>query len=234
MRSNEEYCSFDNKENIVELPEEVIQVLYELMTPKKHNRDLALSPQTEDKIMTDANKARYLIMAEKAMKVASNPILSKMAEGSIKFEEFISNPKKLKDVMKPELMKKGLKDKQKKLDTAKSSDFNSVSNQGDPMMSKNPGAANIPPGSRPSGPMDTIAPLFSVKPQDARNCEPMAGIRSLIKEQLKMMFAKQLQQMEAMGFTDEDVNLELLKETGGKAEHAIELALEKLEGSSSY
>ena len=60
---------FDDKENIVELPNEVVQAFYEKMTPEKQNRDLALSPQTDKKSLTEGkfreNKDRKLKSMER-------------------------------------------------------------------------------------------------------------------------------------------------------------------------
>ena len=51
--SENEDDEFDNKENIIELPNEIMQAFYDKMTPEKQNRDLGLSPQSEKRCNTD-------------------------------------------------------------------------------------------------------------------------------------------------------------------------------------
>lgn len=54
MRNSEyENDTQDDKENIIELPVEIMQAFYDKMTPEKQNKDLGLSPQVEKEYHTE-------------------------------------------------------------------------------------------------------------------------------------------------------------------------------------
>lgn len=51
--SEHEMETYDDKENIIELPVEIMEAFYDKMTPEKQNKDLGLSPQNEKQYHTD-------------------------------------------------------------------------------------------------------------------------------------------------------------------------------------
>uniref|UniRef100_A0A7S3JH12 UBA domain-containing protein n=1 Tax=Euplotes harpa TaxID=151035 RepID=A0A7S3JH12_9SPIT len=168
--------------------------------------------------------------------LSANPILTQMAQGNPEIEELLNNPEKIKDAMKPEHLEQAIKGMQDKLETAQTSAPGSGETQDGEsgpapgMAAGAPGAFNPMMGQFDPEMLGQLMSGFSLAPQPG-NCEPAAELTGLSKEEMKARFSSQLETMEMMGFTDEDSNIELLKQTGGNAQAALELALEKLEES---